>query len=145
MRLTVSILCMTIYLRHFLPIVRFLRTKMLRNLCTLWMLFEQEEKMRQAYSFDWQMKAEQIILKEIPITIKLIVFMWILRKFVGFGAKYILNLFRFIHSRYMQARELKIEQPANVYNAGRGEPRNRYVNNRESNMSNQGMLNGFLA
>ena len=145
MRLTVSILCMTIYLRHFLPIVRFLRTKMLRNLCTLWVLFEQEEKMRMAYSFSWQMKAEQILLKEIPITIKLMVFMWILRKFVGFGAKYIVSLFRFIHSRYMQARVYKIEQAPNISNVGRSDPRNRDANSLESTMSNQGMFIGFLA
>ena len=118
---------------------------MLRNLCTLWMLFEQEEKMRQAYSFSWQMKAEQIILKEIPITIKLMVFMWILRKFVGFGAKYILNLFRFIHSRYMQARELKIEQYTNVSNAERAQHRIRDGNIRGPILSNQGMFDGLLA
>ena len=39
-RLLVKLTCMFIYLKHFLPIVRYIRTKMLRNLCTLWMLFE---------------------------------------------------------------------------------------------------------
>lgn len=40
LRLGLKVLCFSIYIRHFLPIVRFLRTKMLRNLCILWMLFE---------------------------------------------------------------------------------------------------------
>jgi hypothetical protein len=59
------------------------------------------------------MKAEQIILKEIPITIKLMVFMWVLRKFVGFGAKFLLNLFKFISIRYRSAREIKIVRVGN--------------------------------
>ncbi len=54
------------------------------------------------------MKAEQIIIEEIPITIKLMVFMWVLRKFVGFGAKFLLNLAKFINIRYKNAREMKI-------------------------------------
>ena len=107
LRIVFKIACMAIYVKHFLPVVRFLRTKMLRNLCTLWMIFEQEEKLRNAYTFSWKMKAKQIITKEIPITIKLMAFMWVLRQFVSFGAKLSLRILKFIYNRYINAKELR--------------------------------------
>jgi len=71
------------------------------------MIFEQEEKMRNAYKFSWKMKAKQIVTKEIPITIKLMAFMWILRQFVSFGGKLILRTIKFIYNRYLNAKELR--------------------------------------
>ena len=53
------------------------------------------------------MKAKQIITKEIPITIKLMAFMWVLRQFVSFGAKLSLRILKFIYNRYINAKELR--------------------------------------
>lgn len=96
-----------IYIRHFLPIVRFIRTKMFRNLCKLWILFEQEEKLRTAYRFSMRMKLNQVVTQEIPITIKLMVFMWVLRKFVSIGARFLLQIGSFMLERYMAAKEMR--------------------------------------
>ena len=63
--------------------------------------------MRNAYSFSWREKAKQIVTKEIPITIKLMIFMWGLRQFVSFGAKITLRILKFIYNRYLQAKEMR--------------------------------------
>lgn len=64
------------------------------------MIFEQEEKLRRAYKYSCPMKLKQTICRELPITIKLIMFMWVLRNFVSFGAKYLLVFFKFAINRY---------------------------------------------
>jgi hypothetical protein len=53
------------------------------------------------------MKLKQIVYKEIPITVKLMIFMWILRKFVSIGAKFFLRVCMFIYERYINAKELR--------------------------------------
>ena len=106
-RMAISALALMLYIKHFLPIVRYLRTKMLRNLCSLWMLFEQEEKMRTAYNFNFGMKVRQVAKKEIPITIKLMIFMWVLRKFVSVGAKNLLHAAVYVYDRYINAKEMR--------------------------------------
>jgi hypothetical protein len=107
LQLALKLAALYVYVRHFLPIVRYLRTKMLRHLCGLWMIFEQEENLRTAYRFSFQQKVKQVLTQEIPITIKLIVFMWVLRKFVSIGAKSLLNLGILIHERYIGAKEMR--------------------------------------
>ena len=63
--------------------------------------------MRNAYTYSWSMKAIQVITQEIPITIKLMIFMWILRNFVSMGAKQLLRISRLIYDRYLNAKEMR--------------------------------------
>ncbi len=107
-RFSLKGLCLIIYLRHFLPVVRFLRTKILRHLCKLWMIFEQEEKFSNANNFSWKNKASQVITKEIPITIKLMVFMWVLRKFVSIGGRYLSRITQYSYKKYQSSRVIKL-------------------------------------
>ena len=63
--------------------------------------------MRTAYNFSFGMKVRQVAQKEIPITIKLMVFMWVLRKFVSVGAKKLLQAAVYIYDRYVNAKEMR--------------------------------------
>jgi hypothetical protein len=64
--------------------------------------------MRNAYNFTMKEKTKQIVTKEIPITIKLMIFMWGLRQFVSFGAKITMRVLKFTYNRYLKAKELRI-------------------------------------